>query len=287
MLAYFIVDPSPNILKLPLLNHPITWYGLFFALGFFLAYFIVRALLPYILKKDYHVEEVIHQKATHITDELTLYIILGTLLGARLGHVFFYEWPFYKAHPLAIFKIWEGGLASHGGALGVLLALLLFYFNQRKKYPCLTFVALMDLLVIPTALVAGCIRIGNFINQEILGRPTTLPWGVVFRHPAQSIDPSLPLHPVQIYESLAYFTLFLLLLALWKWRKKKLGEGLLSGTFFLLLFTFRFFIEFLKLPQSIYDQNRGLNMGQLLSLPFILVGLLFFGYYCCSYEKRE
>lgn len=277
MLLYFIVDPERTLFFIPLLNHPVTWYGGLFALGFFIAYFFVRYELTHFLTHK--------EKAKEITEELTLYILLGTVLGARLGHVLFYEWPYYSQNPMAILKVWEGGLASHGGLIGVLLALLIFTYKKRKKYPYLHFITLVDLLVIPGALVGGCIRLGNFINQEILGTPTTLPWGVIFKNPAQNITPGIALHPVQIYESLFYFSLFFLLWALWKKRRGKLGEGLLSGIFFLLLFGFRFFIEFLKMPQSVYD-SASLTMGQILSLPFILVGAALLIYYSCHAKKR-
>ncbi len=269
-LATFVWDPPRDIFVIPFLNHPITWYGLLFTCSFIAAYFIVRYLFIFQLKSL----GVSSPKtlATKLVDRLTTLTVIGVILGARLAHVFFYDWDYYKNHLSSILKVWEGGLASHGGAIGILVALLIFTLWQRHQKPKLTFLMTLDAVVMVAPLIGGFIRIGNFINQEILGTPTHLPWGVIFGHPMQPTE-AIPLHPVQLYEALAYFLIFAILLIVWKKEGKVLGPGILSGWFFVLLFGFRFFIEFLKLPQSPGDLGSVLNMGQILSLPFIALGV--------------
>lgn len=271
MLSYFVVDFNRIAFTIPYLGHPVTWYGIFFAGGFFLAFLMGRYIFKYHFLSHLNSEAEAKKTTQAFLDKVILFIILGTVVGARLGHVFFYEWSHYQKHLLDIFKVWEGGLASHGGAIGVFFATFLFFFLYRKKYP-MSFLALLDGIVIPTALVGTFIRIGNFINQEILGKVTDLPWGVVFLHPMQEVE-QVPLHPVQIYESISYVMIFVFLLFLWVKRGKKLGEGMIAGAFFVLVFGLRFFIEFLKLPQSDLLDERVLNMGQILSVPFIVGGI--------------
>lgn len=272
-LAKIYWDPDRNLFILPYLQHPVTWYGFLFALGFLFGYFLIRKIFTDFLKDTAKPEAEVKLIAVHLADRLAILTVLGTVIGARLGHVLFYGWPYYKTHPIDIFKIWEGGLASHGGAVGVLAGLLVFLWISKKQFPKFTFLAVLDSLVIPTALVGGCIRIGNFLNQEITGLPTRLPWGVVFMHPVDGI-PGVPLHPVQLYESLFYFSVFGFLLLIWLRHKQTIGKGLLSGLFFLLVFGFRYLIEYLKMPQNqIFDTENWIRMGQLLSVPFILVGI--------------
>ena len=255
--------------NIPLLNRPILWYGFFFALGFFLGFWVLR----YLLERT----EGLKVPGKEAAERITLYVLLGAVIGARLGDILFYQHFSYFLHnPLAIIKFWEGGLASHGGAVGVLLALVLLSTGKRKERLQLTFRNILDLVVIPTALAGALIRVGNFFNQEILGTVTTLPWGIRFLHPA---DGSAPLvrHPAQLYESLFYFGLFAFLLILWKKRPSMRAEGRFSGLFISLLFTFRFFIEFIKVKQSAYVASEALfTMGQYLSLPFIGLGLLLY-----------
>lgn len=209
--------------------------------------------------------------AYKITDKLTWYVVAGTLIGARLGHVFFYDWPRYQNNLMEIFAIWKGGLASHGGVAGVFLAVLLYYSRDlRHKFPSISFLNLLDMMVIPASLVACCIRIGNFFNQEIVGPETTLPWAVIFGDPSDG-QAWVPRHPSQLYEAVAYFALFALL---FKIRNTSYSQrpGFMTGLFFTLLFSFRFFIEFVKLPQSMIIDESFLQMGQFLSIPFILIG---------------
>lgn len=195
----------------------------------------------------------------------------GTIIGARLGHVFFYEWPRYREHWVDIFKVWEGGLASHGGTLGVLIALWLFHFTTKRYLP-FSLLNWIDIVSIPTAFVGCCIRIGNFINQEILGTQTTLPWGVIFGNPADGSVPE-PRHPVQLYESLTYFATFIFLLILWKKYHALKRPGLVSGLFFIIVFGSRFIFEVWKQPMSLMLDESFIQTGQLLSIPFILLGV--------------
>jgi len=273
MLAQIIWDPNRNFFVVPYINHPVTWYGFLFAMGFLLGYFLVRKIFSEFLAVPE--KPIIETKlqAVQLTDRLAVLVILGTVIGARLGHVFFYGWPYFREHPLDIFKIWEGGLASHGGALGVLIALFIFVGLSKKTDPKLTFLSVLDALVVPAALVGGFIRIGNFLNQEITGIPTDVPWAVIFMRPLDGLA-GVSVHPVQLYESLFYFFVFIVLIAIWLADKKTVGLGLLSGWFFVLVFGFRFFIEYLKVPQNeAFDLDGWIRMGQMLSIPFVLLGM--------------
>lgn len=271
MLSYIYWDPAREMLPfpIPLLNRPILWYGFFFALGFFLAYWVLKNLLSGHFKSKAHV--------TAIAERMTFYVVIGSIVGARLGDVIFYQrWTDYVHDPLSIIKVWEGGLASHGGAVGIIIALWLCSKKLKKEYPSLSLLRLLDYAVIPTALAACFIRIGNFFNQEILGKPSDLPWAVLFGHPADG-SRVVPRHPAQLYESIGYLIIFLLLLFLWKrthWLQK---TGKATGLFLILVFTFRFCIEFLKTEQSFnISPYSFLDMGQYLSIPFIALGLFLF-----------
>ncbi|MCH9626657.1 MAG: Phosphatidylglycerol--prolipoprotein diacylglyceryl transferase [Chlamydiales bacterium] len=272
-------DPDRIFFVVPYINHPVTWYGVLFAFGFLVGYFLTRKLFTRFLADPVTPLADTKLAAIQLTDRLALFVVLGTIIGARLGHVFFYGWSYYSQNPLDIFKIWEGGLASHGGALGVLLGLLIFIWWNRRIYPKLTFLSLLDILVVPTAFVGACIRVGNFVNQEITGIPTKLPWAVIFVNPVDGY-PGVPLHPVQLYEAVAYLAIFCFLYLLWKARADRVGLGMLSGWFFTLVFGFRFVLEFFKMPQHQWlDQNGAITMGQLLSIPFILLGIALLIYY--------
>lgn len=263
-------DPKPEIFTLPLVHWPILWYGALFALGFAIGFPVFVGILTRFLGKDQK------QKAVALTDRLTIYMIIATVVGARVGHFLFYEHPAnYLNDPLEIFRVWEGGLASHGAAVGIILALILFSYRIRTLEPKLTWVRLLDFVCIPTAFAGFCIRIGNFVNQEVLGTPSDLPWAVVFGHPADGSIP-IPRHPVQIYEALFYLAVFF---CLWRLSFNKpflLARGKLIGLFLILVFGFRFLIEFLKTEQSHLLASSALTMGQILSLPAILAGLLFY-----------
>jgi phosphatidylglycerol:prolipoprotein diacylglycerol transferase len=216
----------------------------------------------------------IEKIATSFADSALLYIIAATVVGARLGHILFYEdIYFFLKSPTLIFKTWEGGLASHGGILAILFAVFLF----TKKNKPLSFLAFMDLLTIPTMFVCAWIRIGNFINQEILGSVSTLPWAVIFLHPAGG-ESILPRHPIQIYESILYFFVCFLLLILWKKEPYRKVTGLYTGLALSISFSVRFLLEFFKESQSIYDSTMFLDIGQILSIPMILCGILLVRY---------
>lgn len=211
--------------------------------------------------------------ADKITERFTTFGIIGVVIGARLGHVLFYSWPYYKNHLIDILKIWEGGLASHGASLGLLIALGVFYFCQRKQSVHFSFLHLIDVLAITTGFMAFFIRLGNFVNQEIVGVVTTMPWGVIFGHPFAG-EAVLVRHPVQLYEAFFYLSLGGLCFFLWKKAKVNLGNGQMAGLFITLLFTFRFFIEFYKEQlEATVSNDFGLQMGQILSLPFIALGI--------------
>lgn len=230
----------------------LRWYGLLFAGGFIIGYFIMYAMFK---RARYN---------TNDLDHLLIFIFLGTLIGARLGHCFIYEPDFFLAHPIEIFKVWKGGLASHGGTIGVVLAFIIF-IKLSKKY---RFFEIADMLTIPIALVCTMIRIGNFMNSEILGKPTHSDFGVVFAR----LGEDFPRYPAQLFEAAAYFITFLVLIVLYlKWHKRPLG--FLLGLTLLLIYTARFFIEPFKEEQADYSTNFILNVGQLLSIPFILCAL--------------
>jgi prolipoprotein diacylglyceryl transferase len=201
---------------------------------------------------------------------LLTYVVVATIIGSRLGHVFFYQWDYYSQRPGEIFKIWEGGLASHGGVIGNFIAVWLFSIFVTKKSVSWT----VDRLVVPVAMVAGLIRLGNLMNSEIYGGVTDLPWGFIFVRDGQT----LPMHPTQIYEALCYFALFGVLM--WMYWKKNAQERpwLISGVFFIGVFVSRFLIEYVKNVQVGKEIDMiatyGINMGQLLSIPFIIMGVV-------------
>lgn len=213
-----------------------------------------------------------------LTDKLTWFVVLGTIIGARLGHVIFYDWPRYQNNWADIIKVWEGGLASHGGVLGVLFGVFLYQRYILKRFPEITLIGLIDCMVVPAALIACLIRVGNFFNQELMGPFTTVPWAIIFGDPADK-EPIVPRHPTQLYEASAYLIIFSILLFLWKTRLTALKPGVLSGLLFILIFGARILIDFVKTPQSMIIDESVFQMGQYLSIPFILLGffLFFFG----------
>jgi prolipoprotein diacylglyceryl transferase len=253
-LLYIDWNPDPEIF--PGLGISLRWYGILFAMGFVIGYFIVRNMFR---REGYSIK---------MLDSLTTYMVIGTIVGARLGHCLFYEPDYYLSNPVEIFKIWQGGLASHGGALGILIALLLFSRKHKVGY-----LWILDRIAIPTALGGFFIRMGNLMNSEIFGIPTDLPWGFRF---IRAYDPLLavdPRHPTQIYEGLSYLLIFIFLMYQYYRRGQKHKDGYYLGVFMILVFTMRFLIEFLKEPQVDFETNMMLNLGQLLSIPFVLLGI--------------
>lgn len=284
LLLWWYWDPPREAFYIPVWGHPVVWYGILFVLGFLLGYWIFLPLLLHELRREFPAASLptLQKERMALADRLMWYLIIGTLVGARLGHVFFYDWHYYRHHWLDIVKTWEGGLASHGGAIGILIALALFRCHIAGRYPQLTFLKLADLITIPAALAGFFIRIGNFVNQEILGTRATVAWAVVFGHPVDGSSPE-PRHPVQLYEAAAYLTIFLLLIAVWRYYKKRgLASGALSGLFFILVFGARILLENYKEPErhgvAIASGDSSWLMGQWLSLPFLLLGILLLGY---------
>ncbi len=257
MFQFIVWNANPDLLSLG--PFTVRWYGLMFAIGFWLGYNILGRIYRH---------EGAPEKWLGI---LLLWVVGATIVGARLGHVFFYEWSYYSAHPADILKVWEGGLASHGGTLAIILAVILYSVFTTKKSPIWTF----DRLVIPVALIGGMIRIGNLMNSEIFGTATDLPWGFMFVRSAQwhRMYEGMACHPTQLYEAFCYFALFALLMWMY-WRKNaETRPGLIFGVFFIGIFLPRFLIEFIKNDQVGFEASMTLNMGQLLSIPFVLAGV--------------
>ncbi len=252
ILNYIIWDVDPDVFIVPVLNHPIRWYGLSWAVGFLVS----QQIISYIYKREGRTDKEV--------DTLTIYMIIASMVGARLGHVLFYDPVYYFNEPLRILAIWEGGLASHGGAIGILIALYFFARKTNVKY-----LWIVDRLVIVSALMASLIRLGNLMNSEMVGLPTTLPWGFVFT----AID-NVPRHPAQLYEAIYCFLLFLFLFWVWYRKRNEIKDGFLTGWFLVILFGLRFVDEFFKINQVSFEDDLILNMGQLLSIPFIVAGVL-------------
>lgn len=257
MLNFVTWDVSPVIFQLG--PFALRWYSLAFMVGFLVGYDIVARIFK-------------HEGAPEKwLGTLLAWTVAGTIVGARLGHVFFYEWDIYSQHPMEILYVWHGGLASHGGTIGIIIGVLLFSLITTKRSPLWTF----DRLVIPIALVGGLIRLGNLMNSEIFGHATSLPWGFMFVRSREwhELYYGQACHPTQIYEALCYFALFALLM--WMYWKKNAEErpGLIFGVFFIGIFVPRFLIEFIKNNQVDFEQGMALNMGQWLSIPFIFIGI--------------
>jgi len=251
---------DPEIFSIGQLS--IRWYGLLFASAFLSGYIVFTRYL----KTD--------RLTSEMLDELLIYIAVGTVLGARLGHCFFYEPEYFLKNPVEILKIWKGGLASHGAAIGILLSLWL-YVRKHK----LSFLWMIDRIVIVVALGGAFIRLGNLFNSEIYGLPTDRPWGFEFVRDklydstTGVLLPVVARHPTQLYEALSYFLLFGILFMFYRKRYMKVRDGFIFGVFMILLFSARFLIEFVKNDQVAFEAGMQFNMGQLLSLPFILAGV--------------
>ena len=260
ILNFITWDPNPEIFSL--FGISIRYYSVMWAVGLALAYFIVKYLY-----KDQRIPE-------RLFDPLFFYCFFGILIGARLGHCIFYDPAYYLAHPLETIlpvkftdsgMVFTGyqGLASHGGTLGLMIALWL-YVRKTK----LNFIHVLDNIAIATPITACFIRLGNFMNSEIIGKATGSDWGVVF----SKID-SVPRHPAQFYEAMAYLSFFFIEIFLYKKYKEKLHRGFFLGLCLTLIFTFRFFVEFFKEPQEAFEAEMTLNMGQWLSIPFVILGV--------------
>lgn len=246
-------SPSPEIFSIGPVH--IRYYSVLFVSGFIIGYYI---FVKFFKREGLPVE---------ILDTL-LYTLLGSaVIGARLGHCLFYEPEYYLARPWEILKIWEGGLASHGGAIAILIAIWYYVRKYGKKHN-FNYIWLMDRIGIATALAGALIRLGNLMNSEIYGNPTSLPWGFIFELRGETVAK----HPTQLYEALAYLFTFVLLMWLYYKHLNKLKRGTLFGLFLIGIFGARFFIEFIKEPQVSFEQSMTLNMGQWLSIPFVIAG---------------
>lgn len=264
MLDFVTWTVSPNLIDSFV---TIRWYGLMFAVGFLIGYEIEWRMFRH---------EGVPERWM---SSLFIYVVIATVVGARLGHVFFYDWDYYSQHLGDILKIWEGGLASHGGTLGIMLAIWLYSRLVTHKPMLWTF----DRLVVPVGLVAAMIRIGNLMNHEIYGAPTDLPWAFSFvtnigawmRGAEPVMGP--PSHPTQLYEALCYLVTFAVCMWMYWRRNLQEREGLIFGTFMLGIFVPRFLIEYIKNVQEPWEiamrESWGIDQGQLLSIPFILLGL--------------
>ena len=252
ILTYITWDVNPDIFTIPIINHPLRWYGLLFMMAFLVS----QQIMYFIYKREGRVVGEI--------DTLTIYIVAATIVGARLGHVLFYNPTYYFQHPLKIFMTWEGGLASHGAAIGILTALYLFSRKTKVAY-----LWILDRLAIVAA-ISGClIRLGNLMNSEMIGLPTSLPWGFIFIR-----EDAIPRHPAQLYEAIYCFLLFMLLFWIWYKYKDRMKDGFLFSLFLIILFSLRFIDEFFKINQEPFEEGLILNMGQILSIPFILTGIV-------------
>jgi prolipoprotein diacylglyceryl transferase len=232
---------------------PARWYGLLFMSGFVLGYQILKR---YWKRESRRAEDL---------DDLALYVGVGTILGARLGHCLFYEPAHYLSHPIEILKVWQGGLASHGAAITIPLSLW-WYVRRNPSY---SFWWIIDRLVVVVALAGGLIRLGNLMNSEIFGKPTDLPWGFVF----ERLGENFPRHPSQLYEATFYFVTFVILHRWYQLGRFISKPGAMVGAFLVMVFGFRFGIEFIKANQVAFESGMALNMGQWLSLPAITLGL--------------
>ena len=252
-------------------SFPIRYYGLLWGIGIVLSCIIVQ--------RQYRDRKISEDKFT----PLFFYCVIGITLGARLGHCIFYDWSYYQNHliemilPIRQFPSegwkWIGykGLASHGGTLGLIIALWLYCRKTKMHY-----MDVLDMIAVATPICACCIRLANLMNSEIIGKPTDMPWAFVF----EQVD-MLPRHPAQLYEAIAYFIFFLGMIYLYK--KSDHGQKLHRGFFFGLclteIFVFRFFVEFLKENQVDFENTMTLNMGQWLSVPFVIIGIYFMLFY--------
>jgi phosphatidylglycerol---prolipoprotein diacylglyceryl transferase len=244
-------DVNPEIFRIG--SFAVRWYGLLFASSFLFGYLIMIRIF-----RNENLSDA-------LLDKLTVYMALGVIIGARLGHCLLYEPEYYLAKPLEILKVWKGGLASHGAAVGILIAIGIFSYKEKKGY-----FWVLDRVSIVVALAGFFIRMGNLMNSEIYGVETTLPWGFVFLRNGETA----PKHPTQIYEGLAYLLIFLLLFWMY-WRKKgKHVEGSLISLICILIFGARFFIEILKEDQVAKEAGMLLNYGQKYSIPFFIIGCI-------------
>lgn len=237
----------------------IRWYSILFVSGFVLGWFIFK----WFFKRE--------GLPLTLLDPLLYTLLIGTIIGARLGHCIFYQPEYYFGSWQGFWEIfmpWKGGLASHGGTIALIIAMWWFSSHYGKKYD-FDYLWLLDRLCITVCFAGALIRLGNLCNSEIYGDVTSLPWGFIFDLRGET----LPKHPTQLYEAISYTVLGFILLALYRYRLDRMKRGTFIGIFFIVLFGMRFLIEFIKEPQVGFEEDMLLNMGQLLSIPFILLGI--------------
>ena len=253
---------NPDVEAFHILGLSIRWYSLCWLIGLLLAYFIVQRLYKQQKIKD------------ELFDPLFLYCFFGILIGARLGHCLFYQPEYYLTSVKHFIEMIVGyeGLASHGGTIGLIVALYLYYRRTR-----LNLWQVLDNIAIATPITACFIRLGNLMNSEIIGKVTDVPWAFIF----ERVD-KVPRHPGQLYEAIAYFVFFFV--GLWFYRKhpQRVGTGFFFGLCLTLIFTFRFFIEYTKDIQVNFESGMLFNMGQILSIPFIIIGI-----YCMCRKQKQ
>lgn len=255
-LNYIVWNVNPEIFSIG----PITlrWYGLLWGIAIYIAFWVVNKIFTY------------EKRPTDWSEKMFLYGAISLIVGARLGHCLFYGaggdfWYYYK-NPIEIIKVWEGGLSSHGGAMGLLIGMWLYTKNVTKK----SYLYVLDRLVIGVAIGATFIRLGNLMNSEIYGETTALPWGFIFVRDGQTE----PKHPTQIYEMLYCLVTFAVTMVMyWKYKAYR-RRGLIFGVMLIIVFLTRFLLEFIKNPQEPFEVNMLLNMGQILSLPLIIWGII-------------
>lgn len=260
-------DPSPIAFTIPELHVSLYWYGIFFALGLFLSFFLCKSLL-----KHNAMREVPQEQFILLMERLFFSSTLAILVFARLFHVLFYDWDYFQEHPMHIFAVWEGGLASHGALFGLLVGAWYCYkMNDLFSLYHIKFLPILDALALAAFPAATLIRIGNFFNQEIVGVPTTSPFGVLFLHPLGAHLEVVPRHPVQLYEAFAYAFFGMLFFFNRKKLLARAGVGL--GVVLVTFFSLRFLLEYIKAPQTVDDISSTLSTGQELSIPCMLIGI--------------
>ncbi len=267
ILASIFWNPTRSIFTIPGTHIEVYWYSLFFALGLLGGYWIGR----FVLCSEKSQEE--QEQISNWLEKLIFWMFIGILIGARVGHVLFYEPSYYWAHPEEIIMTWKGGLSSHGGIAGLLIACYIFW--KKNHIQNISWNNFLDAAAIGSSLTATCIRVGNFFNQEIIGLETSSPFGVIFGSPMELLlHPNQPHHPVQLYEALVSGVLLFFLLFLKKRASQFLASGQLAGIYLVILFTARCILETVKLPQSTFDSHpvAGMQMGQLLSIPLLMYG---------------
>ncbi|GAB3259268.1 prolipoprotein diacylglyceryl transferase [Larkinella harenae] len=257
MLSYIIWDVNPELFSIGTFS--VRWYGLLFALGFLLG----QQIILYIFKRE--------GKPVSDIDALTLYMVIATVLGARIGHFLFYEPEVLFKNPLEVILPPYRGLASHGAAIGILTGLWLYSRRKSSIATNQTFLWVTDRIAIAVALGGSFIRLGNLMNSEIVGRPTDVSWGFVFVNNTEYLQ--IPRHPAQLYEAISCLVLCLVLFWFWNRHKQNTPRGSLLGIFLIVVFSLRFFYEYLKENQVEFENTLALNMGQILSIPAVLAGI--------------